>query len=70
MIMIISFNVNHFLYLFSITKKAAYKAAQIDDKRLKCLLFTFQCDRKPLKSRKDEYRSGANCTFVSTGTQE
>ncbi|KLK98536.1 hypothetical protein XJ18_14900 [Bacillus pumilus] len=57
MIMIISFIVNHFLIFFFLSKKAAYEAAQIDDKRLKFLLFIFQCDRKPLKSRKGEYRS-------------
>ncbi|MBG9816863.1 hypothetical protein ABE58_07330 [Bacillus safensis] len=67
MIMIISFIVNHFLFLF-LSKKAACEAAQIVDKRLKCLFFTFQRDGKHLKSRKDAYRSGANCTFVSTGT--
>ncbi|RAU57675.1 hypothetical protein BSAJGB5T_11550 [Bacillus safensis] len=32
-------------------------------------LFSFQRDRKPFKSRKDEHRNGANLTFVSTGAQ-
>ncbi|MDX2364303.1 CbrC family protein [Bacillus altitudinis] len=60
-------------YLFQCVhcKSIVYILTLVDHvKRTFSPFSSFQRDRKPLQTKKDEYWRGANFTFVSTSTQD